>query len=466
MIHFQNFLNKSDANLNTNLHNLFHYASLDYNIMKKELLKFDVAVIGGGPTGMIAAGRAAELGAHVVLLEKNASLGKKLLITGKGRCNLTQAEFDDKEIIKKFGKQGKFLFSSLATFGPEEVIKFFEDRNVFTKIERGGRVFPRSDRAQDVLRVLEKYLEKQGVEIIYDAPVAGFDVAPVASGGKIASVKLSEKGYISAEKQAMLPVRRIYADKFILCTGGKSYPATGSTGDGYQWAQDLGHTIIPPAPALVPIKTKEIWVKDMQGLSLKNVAVNLFQNNKKQDSRFGEMMFTHFGLTGPIILDMSKKVGELMEKGEVIVSIDLKPALTHEQLDARLQRDFKENSNKDFINYLPELLPQKMITAIMTISGIDPRKKINLVTKEERKKIVDLLKDLRLTADGTTGYNQAIVTSGGVDIKEVDSKTMQSRVMSNLFLAGEVLNLDGPTGGYNLQLCWSTGYAAGTYAAQ
>ncbi|MDP1884261.1 MAG: NAD(P)/FAD-dependent oxidoreductase [Candidatus Moranbacteria bacterium] len=427
--------------------------------------KFDIVVIGGGPAGMMAAGRAAELGARVVLLEKNNGLGKKLLITGKGRCNLTQAEFDDKEIIKKFGKQGKFLFSSLAAYGPEEVIKFFEDRNVPTKIERGGRVFPRSDRAQDVLRVLEKYLEKNGVEMIYDAQVAGFDVAPVASGGKIASVKLAEKGYVSAEKQAMLPARRIYADKFILCTGGKSYPVTGSTGDGYRWAENLGHKIIPPAPALVPIKTKENWVKEVQGLSLKNVAINLLQNNRKQDSRFGEMMFAHFGLTGPIVLDLSKKAGELMAKGKVIISIDLKPALDHEQLDARLQRDFKENSNKDFINYLPELLPQKMIAVIADLSGIDPRKKINFVTKEERKKLAGLLKDLRLTADGTTGYNQAIVTSGGVDTKEVDSRTMRSRIVSNLFLAGEILDLDGPTGGYNLQMCWSTGYAAGTYAA-
>lgn len=433
--------------------------------MKNEPGKFDIVVIGGGPAGMMAAGRAAELGARVALLEKNSSLGRKLLITGKGRCNLTQAEFDDKEIIRKFGKHGKFLFSSLASFGPEETIKFFEDRKVPTKIERGGRVFPKSDRAQDVLRVLERYLEKNKVEIIYDASVAGFDVAPAAGGGKIASVKLGEKGYVSEEKKAMSPTRRIYADKFILCTGGKSYPATGSTGDGYGWAGDLGHRIIPPAPALVPIKTKETWVKDVQGLSLKNVEINLLQNNKKQDSRFGEMMFAHFGLTGPIVLDLSKKAGELMEAGEVSVSIDLKPALDHAQLDARLQRDFKEHSNKDFINYLPELLPQKMIAAILDLSGIDPRVKINFVTKEERKKLVGLLKDLRLTAAGTTGYGQAIVTSGGVDTKEVDPKTMRSRIVKNLFLAGEILDLDGPTGGYNLQMCWSTGYAAGTHAA-
>jgi predicted Rossmann fold flavoprotein len=414
---------------------------------------------------MIAAGRAAELGARVVLLEKNSSLGKKLLITGKGRCNLTQAEFDDKEIIKNFGPQGKFLFSSLATFGPEEVIAFFESRRVPTKIERGGRVFPVSDKAQDILFVLQKYLEKNKVEIIYNAQVVGFDVAPVTVSKKIASVSLAGQGYMSPEKQALTPTRRIYADKFILCTGGKSYPTTGSTGDGYQWAKDLGHTVITPAPALVPVKTKELWVKDLQGLSLKNVAINVIQNNKKQDSRFGEMLFTHFGLTGPIVLDLSKKIGELAQQGDVFIAIDLKPALSYEQLDARLQKDFKENSNKDFINYLPELLPQKMIAVFHTLVEIDGRKKINLVTKDERKKIIELLKNLRLTYDGTTGYNQAIITSGGVDVREVDSKTMQSRKIENLFLAGEILNLDGPTGGYNLQVCWSTGYAAGTYVA-
>lgn len=447
-------------------------------MIENNLDKFDVAVIGGGPTGMIAAGRAAELGARVVLLEKNASLGKKLLITGKGRCNITQAEFNDKEIINKFGRQGKFLFSSLASFGPEEVIAFFESRKVATKIERGGRVFPVSDKAQDVLRVLQKYLEKNKVEIIYNAQVASFDIASVVAGKKITSVSLTEQGYMSPEKQALTPTRKIYADKFILCTGGKSYPTTGSTGDGYQWVKDLGHTVIETAPALVPVKTKELWVKDIQGLSLKNVAIKLFLNNKKpaylptgqavrtgkQDSRFGEMMFTHFGLTGPIVLDLSKKAGELARQGEVVISIDLKPALTQDQLDMRLQKDFRENSNKDFINYLPELLPQKMIATIVALSGIDSRKKINLVTKDERKKLMELLKNLRLTYDGTTGYNQAIITSGGVDLHEVDSKTMQSRKIENLFLAGEILNLDGPTGGYNLQVCWSTGYAAGTYA--
>jgi predicted Rossmann fold flavoprotein len=422
--------------------------------MKNNQEKFDVAVIGGGPAGMLAASRAAEKGASVVLLEKNESLGKKLLITGKGRCNLTRDEFDLKEMVSQFGKNGKFLFSSLAEFGPREVMKFFEDRKLPTKTERGGRVFPVSNKSYDVLRVMEEYLKKNKVKILFGSEVVGFE----SDGKKIKSVKMKhEKGK---------PGRKIVsADKFILCTGGKSYPLTGSTGDGYQWAKDLGHTIVTPTPSLVPIKTKEKWVESLQGLSLKNVEIKLIQNNKVQDSRFGEMLFTHFGLSGPIVLDISKKAGELAAKGEVTISIDLKPALSAEQLDTRLQRDFAGNGKKDFVNYLPELLPQKMIATIISLSGIDPRKKINVVTGAERKKLATLLKDLRLTADGTTGFSQAVVTSGGVSLKEVDSKTMRSRIVENLFFAGEILDLDGPTGGYNLQICWSTGYAAGTGAA-
>lgn len=416
--------------------------------MEKYTEKFDVAVIGGGPSGIIAAGRAAELGAKVVLLEKNSTLGKKLLITGKGRCNITQAEFDDKKFITKLNnKKGKFLFSALALFGPEEVIDFFETRNLKTKIERGGRVFPVADKSLDVLDVLLEYLENNGVRIMSGVKVQNFNVVK----NKIKSVCLK-----NAE---------IFADKFILCTGGKSYPATGSTGDGYGWAEEFGHKIIKPAPALVPVRTKEGWVKDLQGLSLKNITIQVLQNNKKQEERFGEMLFAHFGLSGPIILDVSKRVGELLEKGEVMVSIDLKPALSKEQLNKRLQRDFEENIHKDFKNYLPKLLPQKLIEIVIRLSEIEAKKKINFISREERQRLVELLKDLRVEIESTMGYNQAIITSGGVNLKEVDSKTMQSKIISNLFFAGEILDLDGPTGGYNLQICWSTGYAAGTCAA-
>jgi len=260
--------------------------------------------------------------------------------------------------------------------------------------------------------------------------------------------------------------KKLYAKNYILSTGGKACPVTGSTGDGYQWAREMGHQIIRLSPALVPIKIKELWVKDIQGLSLKNTQINIIQNNKKQDSRFGEMLFTHFGLSGPIILDASKKIGELLDKGKVIIEIDLKPAMDFIQLDERLQRDFQKNTKKDFKNYLPMLLPKKIINTIIHLSGINPKRKINSISREERKTLVNLLKGLRLTVDGLMGYDQAIITSGGVNLKEIDPKTMRSKIIDNLFFAGEIINLDGPTGGYNLQICWSTGYAAGTHAAE
>jgi hypothetical protein len=414
--------------------------------MKNNQEKFDVAVIGGGPAGMMAAGKAAELGAKVVLLEKNATLGKKLLITGHRRCNLTNAEFDDRKFIEKLGdKKSKFLFSALAAFGPKEVIEFFESKNLKTKVEKNNRVFPSADNSCDVLDVLQKYLKDGNVKIIFNAEVQGFE----RKEKEIKSVQLKDK--------------QILADKFILCTGGKSYSVTGSTGDGYKWAKDLGHNIIEPMPALVPIKTKETWVKDVQGLSFV-VDINLIQNNKKQYLYFGEILFTHFGLSGPAILNISKKVEELAKNGEVIISLDVNPDSTQEQLDEKLKKDFQENSNKNISNYLTKLLPQKMADTILKLSGIEMTKKIHAVTKEERKKIINSLKDLRLTFDGTTGFNQAMLTSGGVDLKEVDSKTMQSKIIKNLFFAGEILDLDGPTGGFNLQICWSTGHAAGTYA--
>jgi predicted Rossmann fold flavoprotein len=393
---------------------------------------------------MMAAGRAAELGARVVLIEKNQSPGKKLLITGGGRCNISQAEFNDKKFAEKLGKKGQFLLSPLSVFGPEQVVKFFEERGLKTKIERGRRIFPVSDKAEDVLNVLLKYLKKNRVELLPGQEVIGFNI----KNGKIESVKLKNK--------------EIAAQSFILATGGKSYPKTGSTGKGYEWLKKMGHKIVNPVPALVPIETKENWVKDLQGLTLKNVSVALFQNNKKQDSRFGEMLFTHFGLSGPIILDLSKRIGELLNAGEVILKIDLKPALDILTLDKRLQRDFKRNKN--FKNYLPELLPQKLGDLIMRFAKISPDKKLNSITKEERKKIIDALKGLTLTAKRPIGFDQAIVTSGGVELKEINSKTMRSKIIKNLFFAGEIIDLDGPTGGYNLQICWSTGYVAGTNA--
>jgi len=395
---------------------------------------------------MMAAGRAAELGARVLLIDKNRDLGKKLLMTGKGRCNITQAKYNDQEFIQKLGANGKFLFSSLNSLGPQDVISFFQRKGLETKIERGGRVFPVTDKAQDVLGVLKKYLQQGNVELLTGRKVIGF----AKKDGKIESVKLKKE--------------KVYARNFVLCTGGKSYPATGSTGDGYAWTKKLGHTIIPPTPALVPVMIKENWTKDLQGLSLRNIRLSVFQNNKQQDSRFGEMLFTHFGISGPITLNMSKYIGGLLKKGKVVAQIDLKPALDFKKLDNRLQRDFSEGAKKDFKNYLPALLPKKLIPTIIKLTKIGANRKLHSISKQERVALIHLLKELSFEISGLMGFTHAIITKGGVTTKEVDSKTMCSRKIENLFFAGEVLDLDGPTGGFNLQICWSTGFAAGTYA--
>ncbi|MFZ2188160.1 MAG: NAD(P)/FAD-dependent oxidoreductase [Candidatus Moraniibacteriota bacterium] len=412
--------------------------------MHKSDKKFDVAVIGGGPAGMLAAGRAAELGAKVVLLEKNSALGKKLLLTGNGRCNITQIDHDAREFVEKLGKNGKFLFSAFSVFGPKEVVDFFEEKNLSTKVEKNGRVFPISDDAIDVLSTLTKYLKDNGVEIVTNAQVSGFEFTE----NKISGVKLKDE--------------IIHADKFILCTGGKSYPATGSTGDGYTWTKELGHTIAPPMPALAPVKIKEDWVSDLQGLSLEAANISLWQNEKKQASFQGELLFTHFGLSGPLIINASKEINALLQNGSVIIELELFPEFTVSQLDKKLVLAFEENNRKDIKNYFRELLSRKMLDLILKLAEIDPDKKLNFLTKKERHKIVALLKSLKFTVSQVLGFEQAMITSGGVALKEVDPKTMQSKIIENLYFAGEILDLDGPTGGYNLQICWSTGYVAGT----
>ena len=415
-------------------------------------MKYDLAVIGGGPAGMIAAGRAGEVGASVVLIEKNDSLGKKLLITGKGRCNITQVNFEGKDLADKFGREGRFLLHGFSVFGPNQVIDFFENLNLKTKIERGKRIFPKSDRAGDVLQVLRSYLVKGGVKIL-----AGKAVKRIIKNNNRIGEIILEDG------------EEITADRYIITTGGRSYPSLGSTGNGFRWAEDLGHTIVKLEPALTPMKIKEKWLKWVQGLSLKNVSITVYQNNKKQDSRFGELLFAHFGITGPIVLDISKKVGELLNdqatKGEVKLILDLKPALDFEKLDKRVQRDFIKFKNKLFKNSLDDLLPKKIINSIVKMSGIDENKLVNKITKSERHKLVKLLKGIEMTPVELLGFDKAIITSGGVSLKEIDAKTMKSKIIDNLYFAGEILNLDGPSGGYNLQVCWSTGYVAGNSAS-
>ena len=412
--------------------------------MKKNQIKFDVVVIGGGPAGMFAAIKASESQLKVGLIEKNNFLGKKLLITGNNRCNITQAEFNNKNFVKKLGKKQDFLLSGLSLFNSKSIIDFFEKENLKTKIERGNRVFPLSNKSNDVIKVLVKKLNENNVDLIL--------------GKQVNKINFDETKIKSIEAKQ----EKIIAKSFVIATGGKAYPSTGSTGSGYQWAKKIGHKIIEPRPGLTSIEVKEDYVKELQGLSLKNVSLSVFQNNKKQDSRFGEMLFSHFGLTGPIVLDLSKKIGELIDKQTVFLKIDLKPALDFSILDKRLQKDFK--GNKTFKNYLPSLVPRKLIKLLIKKTEINPNKKISLINKQERRKVIDFLKNLTFTVKNLSGFNQAIITVGGIDLAEIQGKTMQSKIIENLFFAGEIIDLDGPTGGYNLQICWTTGYLAGINA--
>ena len=400
-------------------------------------------IIGGGPAGIMAAIRMAENGAAVTLFEKNDALGRKLRITGKGRCNLTNAA-DVNEIVKNIPGNGKFLYSALKSFTAADTVNFFETLGLKTKIERGNRVFPASDNAAEVIDVLNKRLAILDVDVRLNSRVDGI----FANGGKIIGVEVHKKF--------------IDADVVVLATGGKSYPATGSTGDGFKFARQLGHTVTKILPALVPLEVEEDFVKDLQGLSLKNVRAVLKADGKAVAEQFGEMLFTHFGVSGPIILTLSRTAAKLLaEKSFVELAINLKPALTPEQLDARILRDFQKFKHKSIKNALVELLPTKLIPSILDLSYIDEDKKIDAVTKEERRRLVENLRGLPLTVTRTRPLAEAIVTSGGVDVKEINPKTMESKLVKNLFIVGEVADIDGFTGGFNLQAAWAMGNAVG-----
>ncbi len=443
-------------------------------------MKYDVIVIGGGPAGMIAAGRAGQLGQSVLLLEKNKELGIKLLMTGKDRCNVTHFSENKNELIEAYGKEGKFLYSSFAKFGNKEVMNFFEDRGMKLKVERGNRVFPVSDKSSDIRWALLNFLKKHKVKIETRATVSGIISDDILEDNNLESSQKTIKEIILTSGE------KVKAKKYIITTGGLSYPATGSTGDGYEWAKELGHKIIKPRPALSPIILADWFAESLEGLSLKNIELSIYTDNNppqadqskktgKIDSKFGEMLFTKNGISGPVVLDLSKKVGELLNKPDqhrgkasvlehssrVEMRLNLKPALDFVKLDKRIQRDFQEGNNKQFKNILDRLLPKKLIPVVIKLSKINSDKQVNLITKEERKRLVRALKEFPLHPERLVGFGKAIITTGGVDLKEVDSKTMQSRLVNNLYFAGEVLNLDGPTGGYNLQIAWSTGYAAG-----
>ncbi len=414
-----------------------------------ENAQYDLAIIGGGPAGMMAAIRASECGAHVTLIEKNDVPGAKLLMTGKERCNITNAETDEPTFAAAFGKNGKFLLGSLYRFGVTDTIEFFHENGLRTVSERGGRVFPENGRAKDVRDILVRLIRQNGVALLTNRRVDAFEHAD----GEISAIKFDNGN-------------RIAAKNYLIATGGLSYPKTGSNGDGYEWAKKMGHTVIKPVPALTPVVIKEPWVNILEGLSLKNVRISVWQNGKKLDDRFGEALFTGFGLSGPIILDMSKSVGKILKGGPTTLSIDFKPALDHNKLDKRLLRDFETDGNKNIKNIMPGLLPKKLIPVMLDKWGVDPVKKANTITRDERKALRLLLKDFRLTISNLLGFNKAVITAGGISLKDVDPNTMRSKKVRNLFFAGEILDLDGPTGGYNLQACWSTGYLAGESAAR
>jgi len=404
-----------------------------------------VLVVGGGPAGMMAAIQAAKQGNAVTLLEQNEKLGKKLFITGKGRCNVTN-DCDVTELFDSVVSNKKFLYSAFYSFSNQDVKDFFEEQGLRLKVERGRRVFPASDKSSDVIKALGNALKKLEVKIRLRTRVDQV----LTENDIVCGVRLSDGECLNA-------------DKVILATGGVSYKSTGSDGSGFVMAEKLGHQVTKLRPGLVGMCTKEAWVRDMQGLTLKNVAVSI---GKKQGKKplyedFGELLFTHYGVSGPMILSASSRLGDELEKEDLYIKIDLKPALSKEQLDSRILRDFEERKNADLSNAMVHLLPKSMIPVMLHVCGLDPAKKVNEVTRGEREQLVKGMKEFPLTINGLRDIQEAIITRGGVTVKEVDSSTMESKIVKNLYLAGEMLDLDALTGGYNLQIAWSTGYLAG-----
>lgn len=409
-----------------------------------------VIVIGGGAAGLLAGIAAAQNGAQATIIEKMRRPGKKMLITGKGRCNITN-NCDLQEIIKNIPGNGRFLNSALRRFTNQDIVQLLEDNGLPTKVERGGRVFPVSDKAVDVVDTLVKIFKDYGGRLLLDTKVKSI----AAEFGKI-------KGVVTEDGQCF------EADAVILAAGGSSYPGTGSDGSGVKLAKAVGHSIVPLKPCLVPLESDSPYIPDLQGLSLRNIEGTVFADGKKIGAEFGEMLFTHFGVSGPIILSLSKCVAEAIAAGaqDIELHIDLKPALDKDKLDARLQRDFVQYSRKQMANGMKDLLPQRLIAPVLDEAFIDEEKSVNQLSRAERQRIVDVLKAFVVPITGTRPLAEAIVTAGGVSLKEIDPKTMESKLVKGLFIAGEVMDIDGYTGGYNLQAAFSTGYAAGTFAAQ
>src|ERR1035437_232752 len=433
--------------------------TLDANTPDKKL--WDVIIIGGGPAGMMAAVRAAEKArtekregeVSVLSIEKNDTLGKKLLITGGGRCNVTNGELDTRTFLSKFKDSDKFLFSAFSQYGVQETLDFFHSHKMPTKEEAFKRVFPASNTAQSVLDVLVAGIKENGVTVFSDTTVLTFNETPDTK--KMLSITVRSKGKSSQE---------IFGKSFILATGGKSRPDTGSTGDGFAWLKKLGHTVTEPNAALGPVTIKDAWIKKLAGITLTETKITILQNDEKQLVKKGRLLFTHIGLSGPTILNMSKDIGELLKYDTVTLSLDLLPSHDFSTLNIALQELFKKEHLKQFKNSLDSLIPAAVASIIVEKSKIPPETRCNSITREQRIALMNLLKDVRMEVKGLLGADKAIVTSGGVALNEIDFKTMRSRIVPNLFVIGDMLDIDRPSGGYSLQLCWTTGYVAGNNA--
>lgn len=399
--------------------------------------KLKVVIIGAGAAGLLCGAKCSEKGYDVTIIEKMNRPGRKLMITGKGRCNVTNASFELEDLISNVPTNPRFLYSAFSNFMPYDTMALFEELGVPLKIERGNRVFPVSDKAVDIVDALVNYAKDSGAKIIHGTAKA-FEL----EDNKIKAVVLEDKN-------------KIECDNVCLCTGGKSYPLTGSTGDGYILAQSVGHTIVSPKPSLVALTCSNNFIPKLQGLSLKNIEITLFEDNKAIYTDFGEMIFTHFGVSGPVILSASSHMKN-MGKKQYKIKIDLKPALDFNTLDKRICRDFEEFANKDFVNSLSKLLPNKLIPVIVSLSGIPAGEKVNQITREQRLKLVDLIKNFYVTVSDFRPIDEAIVTCGGVNVKEINPKTMQSKIIDNLYFAGEIIDVDAYTGGFNLQIAFST----------
>jgi len=412
----------------------------------KNKYDFDVIVIGGGASGMTAAGRSAELGKKVLLLEKNPDLGEKLKITGGGRCNITHAEYDNRILLKKYGKAENFLYSPFSLFGVKDTFNFFEKLGLPLMTEEYKRVFPKTEKALDVLKALEKYMRKGGVTVKTNSPV--FKISK--DNKRIVAVKIKNETYT--------------ANSYIIATGGVSHPETGSTGDGFKWLADLGHKIKTPTPNIVPLLVKDAWIKTLSGISVEDIKITFYVDNIKNFSKIGKILFTHFGLSGPMILNSASKIRDLLPTGTVTAKIDLFPKLNELELENKIIKIFDENKNKIFKNTLEEILPKGTTKGIISLLKIDPDKKIHSITKEERKELVIIFKALPIKITGLMDFEKSVVSDGGVDLTEIDMKTMRSKIIENLFITGDLLDINRQSGGFSLQICWTTGYLAGSNA--